>query len=64
MARACLDVAPPAADPQQKPDVAPEVPRALPCPCPRCGARMIVIEVFARGGEPRWQPSPSWFDTS
>ena len=23
------------------------------CPCPRCGGRMIVIEVFARGCEPR-----------
>jgi len=64
MARACLDVAPPAADPQQKPDVAPEAPRALPCPCPRCGARMIVIEAFAPGCEPRGQPSPSGFDTS
>ena len=28
-------------------------------PCPRCGARMIVIEVFARGSEPRWRPTPS-----
>jgi hypothetical protein len=62
--RACLDVAPPAADPQRKPDVAPEAPRALPCPCPRCGGRMIVIEVFARGCEPRWRPTPSGFDTS
>ena len=64
MARACLDVAPPAADPQQKPDVAPEAPRALRCPCPRCGARMIVIEVFARGCEPRWRPTPTPSDTS
>ena len=63
-ARALLDVAPPAADPQQRPDVAPDAPRVLPCPCPRCGGRMIVIEVFERGCEPRWRPAPSGFDTS
>jgi hypothetical protein len=52
------------ADPQQQPDVAPHAPRVLPCPCPRCGARMIVIEVFARGCEPKWRPTPSRIDTS
>jgi len=36
----------------------------LPCPCPRCGARMIVIEVFARGCKPSWRPMPSTVDTS
>jgi len=63
-ARAFLDVAPPAADPQPQPDIAPEAPRVLPCPCPRCGARMIVIEVFAPGCQPSWRPTPSGFDTS
>ena len=63
-ARAFLNVAQPAPDPQQQPDITPEVPRVAPCPCPRCGARMIVIEVFARGREPRWRPTPSRFDTS
>jgi len=63
-ARALLDVAPPAADPQKQPDIAPDAPRVLPCPCPRCGARMIVIEVIARGCEPRWRPTPSSIDTS
>jgi hypothetical protein len=61
-ARAFLDVAPPAVDPQQQSDIALEAPRVLPCPCPHCGARMIVIKVFARGCEPR--PTPSRFDTS
>ena len=61
-ARALLGADPPAADPQ--PDVKTEEPRVAPCPCPRCGARMIVIEVFARGCEPRWRPTPSGFDTS
>jgi hypothetical protein len=63
-ARALLDVAPPAGDPQQQPDVAPGAPRVLPCPCPRCGARMIVIEVFAPGCEPSWRPTPIRIDTS
>jgi len=55
-ARALLGVAPPAVDTQKQPDITPDTPRVLPCPCPRCGARMIVIEVFARGCEPRWRP--------
>jgi hypothetical protein len=33
-ARALLNVAPPAADPQEQPDVAPDGPRVLPSPCP------------------------------
>src|SRR5947209_7059275 len=44
--------------------VAPDAPRTLRCPCPRCGGRMIVIEVFARGCEPIWRPTPSRVDTS
>ena len=63
-ARALLGADPPAADPQQQPETTPDAPRVAPCPCPRCGARMIVIEVFARGCEPRWRPTPSGFDTS
>jgi putative transposase len=63
-ARALLDVAVPAADPQKQSDVAPDAPRVLACPCSRCGARMIVIEVFAPGCEPRWRPTPSRIDTS
>jgi Putative transposase len=63
-ARAFLDVAPPAADPQPQSNIASDTPRVAPCPCPLCGARMIVIEVFARGCEPRWRPAPSRFDTS
>ena len=63
-ARAFLDVAPPPADRQQPSDIALEAPRVLPCPCPRCGARMIVIELFEPGCEPRWRPTPGGFDTS
>jgi hypothetical protein len=63
-ARALLGADPPAANAKQQPDVTPDAPRALRSPCPRCGARMIVIEVFARGCEPRWRPTPSTIDTS
>jgi Transposase zinc-binding domain/Putative transposase len=63
-ARALLDVAMPAADRQEQSDAAPEAQRVLACPCSRCGARMIVIEVFAPGCEPRWRPAPSRIDTS
>ena len=63
-ARALLNVTPPAADPQEPPDIAADTLRVLPCPCPCCGARMIVIEVFARGCEPRWRPTPGRIDTS
>ena len=33
-------------------------PRVLPRPCPCCGGRMIVIETFARGCEPKHRPTP------
>ena len=62
-ARALLGADPPAADPKQQPET-PDAPRVAPCPCPRCGARMIVIEVFARGCQPRWRPTPGRVDTS
>jgi Putative transposase/Transposase zinc-binding domain len=37
----------------------PEQPCVLPRPCPCCGGRMIVIEVFARGETPRHRSSPN-----
>ena len=33
--------------------------RVLPCPCPCCGGRMIVIETFARGCEPKNWRTPA-----
>jgi Putative transposase/Transposase zinc-binding domain len=63
-ARALLNVAPPNADPQEQPDVAPDTPRVLPYPCPCCGAPMIVIETFAPGCQPSWRPTLSRIDTS
>ena len=62
-ARALLHIVPPA-DPQKQPNITLDALRVLPCPCPRCGARMIVIEVFPRGCQPRWRPMASRVDTS
>ena len=56
-ARELLAVPPPVIEPEVA--KAADEPRVLPCPCPRCGGRMLVIEVFARGGEPRWRPAPT-----
>ena len=33
-------------------------PRMLPRPCPCCGGRMLIIETFARGCEPKHRPTP------
>jgi hypothetical protein len=55
--RELLAVAPPAPKPEPGKAAADE-PRVLPTPCPCCGGRMHVIEVFARGSEPRHRPTP------
>ena len=39
-------------------------PRALPTPCPCCGGRMIIIETFARGCQPKQAPAAIRIDTS
>jgi hypothetical protein len=65
-ARALLAVAPAMPMPESKseasaepkPTAEPEQPCIQPRPCPCCGGRMIVIEVFARGETPRHRPSP------
>ena len=66
-ARELLGAPPPIVEPEKE-TVAPNEPRVLPCPCPHCGGRMIVIETFARGCEPRWRPThaprPIRIDTS
>ena len=63
-ARELLGVSAPAPEPTPEPTVAPAVepPPSPPCvsprPCPCCGGRMIIIEVFARGCTPRHHASP------
>jgi len=65
-ARELLNVPPPV---KEADETAPaEDPRVLPCPCPRCGARMIIIETFEAGTLPTScsgpAPSPIRVDTS
>jgi hypothetical protein len=55
-ARELLAVAPPAKPEPAKVDA--DEPRVLPTPCPCCGKRMHVIEVFAPGASPRHRASP------
>jgi hypothetical protein len=65
-ARALLAAAPVMAPPEAKseaptePQPTAELEQACvqPRPCPCCGGRMIIIEVFARGETPRHRPSP------
>jgi hypothetical protein len=42
----------------ETPKAAIDEPRVLPRPCPCCGGRLIVIETFARGCEPKHRPAP------
>src|SRR5258708_26216898 len=43
--------------PPETPEAALDEPRVLPRPCPCCGGRMIVIETFEPGCEPRHRPT-------
>jgi hypothetical protein len=36
----------------------PAADQVLPRPCPCCGGRMLIIETFARGCEPKHRPTP------
>ncbi len=46
-------------EPEAAETAAADEPRAPPRPCPCCGGRMIIIETFARGREPRHRPTPA-----
>jgi hypothetical protein len=51
-----------AASPSKEPEpseATPDEQRVLPCPCPCCGGRMIIIETFARGCHPTRYPTPA-----
>jgi hypothetical protein len=41
----------------ETPTAAVDEPRVLPRPCPCCGGRMIIIETFARGCQPKHRPT-------
>jgi len=55
-ARELLAVPAPAVEPEPE-SAAENAERVHPRPCPCCGARMLVIEVFTRGQTPRHQPT-------
>ena len=64
-ARELLNVQAPIKD--EADDVAPAEPderQVLNLPCPCCGGRMIIIEVFAAGMEPKHRPNPEAIDSS
>ena len=52
-ARELLAVPPRVEEPGDPKAAEPDEPRVLPRPCPCCGSRMMIIETFARGCEPR-----------
>src|SRR5215469_2758619 len=56
--RELLGALPRVVEPEEEQAATPDEPRVQPCTCPRCGARMIIIEVFTRGCEPRYRPAP------
>ena len=57
--RELLGAMPRVVEPEKEQTATPDEPRVQPCTCPRCGARMIIIEIFARGCEPRYRPTPA-----
>src|SRR3984893_14958596 len=57
-ARELLATPMPQVEPPTAHDAAnPAAPPDRPPPCPCCGGRMVIVEVFARGGTPRGPPS-------
>ena len=63
-ARQLLAVPASAAQQNIDPDAKSDQPRALPTPCPHCGGRLIIIETFARGCQPKHAPAKIRIDTS
>jgi hypothetical protein len=63
-ARELLNVPAPANDEAVDAAAKPDEPQILNFPCPCCGGRMIIIEVFAPGMEPKHRPAPEAIDSS
>jgi hypothetical protein len=57
-ARELLNVPPPVKEADEEKAAADDI-RVLPCPCPRCGGRMIIIETFLPGMQPTSWPAPT-----
>ena len=58
-ARELLAVPSRAKQPEMSATAAADEPRVLPRPCRCCGGRMIIIETFARGCQPKHHPAPA-----
>jgi hypothetical protein len=58
-ARNLLAVPSPSKEPETPEATTADEPRVLPRPCPCCGGRMIIIETFARGCQPKHRPTPA-----
>ena len=56
-ARELLAVPVPVTKPETAAAPEPDQPCVLPRPCPCCGGRMLVIEIFAPGCEPKHRPT-------
>lgn len=63
-ARKLLSVPAPINEDVDETTAEPDEPRVLNFPCPSCGGRMIIIEVFASGMEPKHRPTPEAIDSS
>jgi hypothetical protein len=64
-ARQLLNVPAPQNAPSDADSTGDGEPQVLSHPCPCCGGRMIIIEIFARGCAPRYRPTvPNQFDSS
>jgi hypothetical protein len=63
-ARELLSVSPPPEEAGQAEAANAEKPEMPDRCCPSCGGRMIIIELFARGCEPRCRPNPEGIDSS
>jgi len=57
-ARELLNVPPPVKEADEEKPAA-DGSQVLPCPCPRCGGRLIIIETFAEGTQPTSWPAPT-----
>jgi hypothetical protein len=56
-ARDLLAVPAPVTEPEPE-SVDNDAAKVHPGPCPCCGGRMLVVEVFARGSRPTYRPTP------
>jgi hypothetical protein len=59
IARACALLAMPLTQPEAAEPAQPGEQSVLPRPCPCCGGRMIIVETFARGCQPKHRPTPA-----